>query len=335
MICPCLKDLPDPPRGKIGWPWTEETPPVSIQCWQGVEWPKVTLVTPSFNQGKYLEETIRSALLQGYPNLEYFIMDGGSTDETVNIIRRYERWLAGWVSEPDGGQSQAINKGLACGTGEFFNWHNADDVLTKGSLAVTARALADHAQASAVTGYIITIDDKSQIISVNDGNPSINGENGFFYNQTKCFSALKTGCQPGGLMRRNLVVEVGGVDETIHYCMDVDLLLRLMVAGPAYHVHYPVVMFRIHSESKTIAMKGSRAIERLLIAQKLFSQKNLSSEISEIRHLAFATAHLSASSYFYDWRVYGMAFYHFFMRWMHISIHHIKKINAYQERKSM
>lgn len=324
MKCPRLSELPPPPPGQIGWPWTEETLPLTNQGDRGVIWPKVTLVTPSFNQGRYLEETIRSVLLQGYPDLEYFIMDGGSTDETVSIIKKYERWIAGWVSEPDGGQSQAINKGLAKATGEFFNWHNADDVFTKGSLAVTARALADHAKASVVTGYIVTIDDNSKIISQNDGHPNLKGKDGFLHNEEECFSSLKMGCQPGALMLRNLVVATGGVDEDIHYCMDVDLLLRLLIEGPAYHVDYPVVMFRVHNDSKTTAMKGSRATERLLIAQKVYKQNNLPPEVARTRHIAFANAHLSASRYFWGWRVYGMAFYHAFWRCIHLSIAHIK-----------
>lgn len=325
MKCPRLSELPPPPSGKIGWPWTEETLPLTDQSDGDVIWPKVTLVTPSFNQGRYVEETIRSVLLQGYFDLEYFIMDGGSTDETVSIIKKYERWIAGWVSEPDGGQSKAINKGLARGTGEFFNWQNADDILTKGSLMVTARALADHAKASVVTGYIVTVDDSSQIISKNDGHPNLKGKSGFLHSEKECFSSLKMGCQLGALMRRDLVVRVGGVDDDIHYCMDVDLLLRLLIEGPAYHVDYPVVMFRVHSDSKTTAMKGSRATERLLIAKKLYSQNNLPPEIAKTRHIAFANAHLSASRYFYDWRVYGMALYHFFRRYMHLCIYHLKE----------
>src|SRR6266487_3806537 len=113
MRCPNLNELPPPPPGKVGWPWTEEAPCVSDQNPRPSEaldhnrvWPRVSIVTPSFNQARFLEETIRSVLLQGYPNLEYIMIDGGSADESVEIIGRYEKHLAYWVSEKDRGQSE-------------------------------------------------------------------------------------------------------------------------------------------------------------------------------------------------------------------------------------
>jgi len=98
------------------------------------------LITPSFNQGADIEETIRSVLLQGYPNLEYIIIDGGSSDETVDIIKKYAPWITYWVSEPDQGQSDAINKGLARATGEWVNWLNSDDFLLPGALSALVAA---------------------------------------------------------------------------------------------------------------------------------------------------------------------------------------------------
>jgi glycosyltransferase involved in cell wall biosynthesis len=100
----------------------------------GAEWPRISVVTPSFNQARFLEATLRSILLQGYPNLEYFVMDGGSTDGSVEIIRKYSPWLTRWVSEPDGGQSAAINRGLQLGSGLFTTWINSDDMLCNGAL---------------------------------------------------------------------------------------------------------------------------------------------------------------------------------------------------------
>jgi len=119
MRCPTLSGLPPPPNDRVGWPWTEATPPAGETLPDGRPWPKISIVTPSYNQGQFIEETIRSVLLQGYPNLEYLIIDGGSTDGSVEIIRKYEPWLAYWVSERDGGQSEAINKGFRRATGEI------------------------------------------------------------------------------------------------------------------------------------------------------------------------------------------------------------------------
>ncbi len=126
--------LPPPPPGKTGWPWTEESEHLSSLQSNGNPWPRISIVTPSFNQGQFIEETIRSILLQNYPNLEYIIIDGKSTDNSVDIIRKYEPWITYWISEPDNGQSQAINKGFNKCTGELVNWICSDDMLCKNSL---------------------------------------------------------------------------------------------------------------------------------------------------------------------------------------------------------
>lgn len=138
MHSPTLKELPPPPPNKTGWPWTAAASPLSDQVEDGVEWPRISIVTPSYNQGQFLEETIRSILLQGYPNLEYIIIDGGSTDNSLEIIKKYEPWLTYWVSEPDKGPASAINKGLQKCTGEWFNWINSDDLLLPKSLLTLA-----------------------------------------------------------------------------------------------------------------------------------------------------------------------------------------------------
>ena len=127
-----LAILPAPSTNKKGWPWTEESDATVYD--QNRPYPKISIITPSFNQGAFIEETIRSILLQNYPNLEYIIIDGGSTDNTVDVIKKYEPWLTYWVSEKDRGQSHAINKGLEKCTGEICNWINSDDCLTANSL---------------------------------------------------------------------------------------------------------------------------------------------------------------------------------------------------------
>ena len=113
-----------PLTNKIGWPWSSENSVDAQVSLVDREYPKITVLTPNYNYGHYLEETIRSVLLQGYPNLEYIIIDGGSTDNSIEVIKKYESWLTYWVSEPDRGQTHAINKGLEKATGEIFNWIN-------------------------------------------------------------------------------------------------------------------------------------------------------------------------------------------------------------------
>src|SRR5262249_28017307 len=108
-----LSDLPRPLRDKTGWPWTVESAPAAERLPNGAAWPKISIVTPSYNQGQFIEETIRSVLLQRYPNLEYIVTDGGSKDNTLDILRKYEHFIDFWTSTPDKGQADAINKGFA------------------------------------------------------------------------------------------------------------------------------------------------------------------------------------------------------------------------------
>jgi glycosyltransferase involved in cell wall biosynthesis len=135
MRCPTLAELPPPPPGKIGWPWTEESPAFPATQPTGAAWPKIGVVTPSFNQADFLEQTIRSILLQGYPDLEYTIIDGGSTDQSTAVIRKYERWISYWVSEPDQGCSDASAKGLARTSADLLGIMNADDFFALGAFA--------------------------------------------------------------------------------------------------------------------------------------------------------------------------------------------------------
>ena len=153
-----LKELPEPPRGRVGWPWTEESPQLPERLPAGKAWPRVSIVTPSYNQAAYLEATIRSVLLQGYPNLEYIIIDGGSTDETTSIIRKYESWIGYWSSEPDEGQGHAINKGFEKATGEIFGWLNSDDVYAKSALEIAGRVLSSEKSVAFLYGDCDVID---------------------------------------------------------------------------------------------------------------------------------------------------------------------------------
>jgi glycosyltransferase involved in cell wall biosynthesis len=133
-------DLPNPPRHKSGWPWITETLSVAATVQDGITWPRISIVTPSYNQGRFLEETVRSVLHQGYPNLEYVVVDGGSTDDSSEIIKKYAPWLTYWVSEPDHGQSDAINKGFDRVTGQILGWLNSDDFLAPNALHKVANA---------------------------------------------------------------------------------------------------------------------------------------------------------------------------------------------------
>lgn len=158
MQCPSLNELPLPVADKRGWPWTEESLPLPETMADGKPWPRISIVTPSYNQGRFLEETLRSVLLQGYPDLEYIVIDGGSTDESGEIIRKYEAWLTYWVSERDQGQSDAINKGWRRCTGDIIVWLNSDDGYAPNALCEVARAFQANAFPAMVYGQEIVMD---------------------------------------------------------------------------------------------------------------------------------------------------------------------------------
>src|SRR5262249_52247597 len=145
-------DLPPPPGDKRGWPWTIEGPSLPQQISNGSPWPRISIVTPSYNQGQFIEETIRSVVLQGYPNLEYIVMDGGSKDGTLNILRKYEDAIDFWISAPDKGQAAAINKGIATASGEILAWLNSDDTYELGVLSAVAKTFQQHPDADVVSG---------------------------------------------------------------------------------------------------------------------------------------------------------------------------------------
>lgn len=308
MRCPTLKDLPSPPLSKSGWPWTEQSEPLPDTTFDGQPWSKISIVTPSYNQGRFIEECIRSVLLQGYPNLEYIIIDGGSTDETVDVIKKYEPWLAYWESEPDRGQSHAINKGLEKSTGELFNWHNSDDVLTPNSLATTAAVMVKYPQAGYVHGYRIIIDDKG--IVRGDTKHSYGNKIAFLPELWTIVSELKAGCQPGCLMNRQIVVEIGMIDENLHYVMDVDVLSRIALGNPPVYIPFPVVYLRVYSGIKSLQWNAQRAKERLIVANKIFSHPDLPSSVRKLKRQSLVTAHQFAWQGYIGTKMYITALWH-------------------------
>jgi glycosyltransferase involved in cell wall biosynthesis len=238
---PRLTDLPSPPPGRSGWPWTDESVPVAETLPDGRAWPRVTVVTPTYNRAGLLEETIRSVLLQGYPDLEYFVVDGGSTDGSVELIKRYETWLAGWVSERDRGQSDAINKGWARATGDIVAWLNSDDYYTPGAVGRAASALMAHHGAVLVYSDLENLREET-------GERWVDG-----YGPRGPLSVIteRPIPQPTVFLRRDVVRTLGGVDETLHYEMDHDLFVRAMAYGSfAYLAGEVLAVFRHHRDAK-------------------------------------------------------------------------------------
>lgn len=242
MRCPTLDKLLPPPPGKTGWPWTEESPPVPDRMPDGRPWPRVSIVTPSYNQDSFLEETIRSVLLQGYPDLEYLVMDGGSTDGSVDIIRRYSPWLASWVSELDRGQTHAINKGLGRVTGEIVAWLNADDAYMPGALSEAAAVMGAADGSAFVYGDCQQIDEMGRPLVLYKG--ACDGLESFLL-----FRACVP--QPATFFLRSLLDQVGFLDDSYHYAMDCEFFLRVVARHNLQYIPRVLAKYRVHSASKT------------------------------------------------------------------------------------
>lgn len=223
----------------------------------GGGWPKITIVTPSFQQADYLERTLRSVIDQDYPNLEYFVLDGGSRDGSVDIIRRYAAHLAGWESRPDGGQAAAVREGLSRGTGEIMAWLNSDDVIYPGTLRYVADYFDRHPEVDVVFGHRIVID-KNDCETARWVLPPHDPE---FLSWA---DFLPQECT---FWRRRIYEKVGGMDPSFRFALDWDLFLRFQRAG-AKMVRLPYFMggFRIHPEQKnavTIGSDGHREMKRI------------------------------------------------------------------------
>ena len=259
MRCPTLTDLPPPPEGKTGWPWTRETPRVPESMPDGKPWPRISIVTPSYNQGQFIEETIRSVLLQGYPDLEYIIMDGGSTDESVEIIRKYERWITFWVSEPDGGQADAIRTGFDMANGDIIAWLNSDDIYLHKTLQKVAESYQRYLQGEWWIGNTFTIDSQNQVL------------NRWYARSLNSQGLLYTGmpaAQPSTFWKREAYVKLGGLDANMQFSFDYDLNLRFAQRTSPIVIDSFLSAFRSHPASKTINIMDVRHEEDRLIRKR-------------------------------------------------------------------
>jgi glycosyltransferase involved in cell wall biosynthesis len=205
--------------------------------------PKISIVTPSFNQAQFLEQTIRSVLDQNYPHLEYIVVDGGSTDNSVEIIRHYQDKLAYWVSEKDRGQVHAINKGIQKCTGDIFGFINSDDIYLPGTFSAVAEYFQAHPQAEWICGDTVMFGEGHQTQLSRAVVPR---------SAAQCLSWAYTAAQPGHFWKLDLVE--GGFDEAWPYDFDHDFYVRLLLSGHnCEHIDLPFAGYRLHAASKTVA----------------------------------------------------------------------------------
>ena len=206
--------------------------------------PLVSIITPSFNQGKFLEETLLSVLNQDYPNIEYIVIDGGSTDESLEVIKKYQHRLAYWVSEKDRGQTEAINKGFSHANGQILAWLNSDDTYTPGAVREAVDFMTAHSEIGMVYGDLDFIDENGRVI-------------GRFNAAQTDLPRLRRGYvhipQPAAFFRAELWKKIGPLDPGFFFAMDYDLWVRL--AGISEFKYLPGRVwanFRLHSDGKTI-----------------------------------------------------------------------------------
>lgn len=214
---------------------------------QDIVLPKISIVTPSYNQGTFLEKTILSVLNQNYPNLEYIIIDGGSTDSSIEIIKRYQNRLAYWISEPDRGQSDAINKGFKLATGEYIGWLNSDDKLNINALSFLSEIIKKNREVGKCVvlyyGILQLIDENDTHIKLEPFNENLNFRN-HLYAEAPCL-------QPGSFYCGETIRKIGYLNEDLHFCMDWDLWLRILKIGDAQFIPHIMGKLRVHREAKS------------------------------------------------------------------------------------
>jgi glycosyltransferase involved in cell wall biosynthesis len=226
--------------------------------------PKISIITPSFNQGQFIEETIQSVLNQDHPDLEYIVIDGGSTDNTLDILRKYNDSIL-WMSEPDRGQVDAINKGLRRATGEIVAFLNSDDLYEPGALWAVSEYAVDHPEAMLITGQCRNIDEKGE-----ETRKAITLYKNFWLGlrSYRVLLVLNYISQPATFWRYAVTEQIGYLDESLHYTMDYDYWLRIGCKYPIHYLHRNLACFRIHSSSKSGTTAHKQFDEELFVAGK-------------------------------------------------------------------
>lgn len=227
--------------------------------------PKISIITPSYNQGQFIEETILSVLGQQYENLEYILIDGGSNDNTIDIIKNYENQISYWISEKDSGQSEAINKGFAKASGDIVMWLNSDDVLMPGILNKISSYFHNDFPCLWFGNCIMFSEEKGV---------SSSGSNLVFASKTYQLEDTDYIIQPSSLWNRKALEIVGGVNEELYYTMDWEWYLRAKNSGVAFlAIEHCISMYRIHAAHKSSNGSTKRQDEIAIIYQRFNSLK--------------------------------------------------------------
>jgi glycosyltransferase involved in cell wall biosynthesis len=278
-----LADLPPPPPGKTGWPWTEESPALPAALPDGSAWPRLSIVTASLNPGALLEHTLRSVLLQNYPNLEYIVMDGGSTDESAAILRRYEPFLDFVVSERDRGQVEALNQGLARAAGSLLAFLDADDFYLPGAFAAAASAFHEAPPADLVYGGCAIVDQAGRELIEHRADISSLAEILDFEN---VWRANREFIQPETFWRRSLFEKTGPFNPNIGASFCYEFWCRALIAGAVLRRTDPVLAcFRLHPGQKSHRETDRSEEEYYAMAKPWLWDKSVPLSASDRRRL--------------------------------------------------
>ena len=259
-----------------GWPWEAYEVPSKLLFSEDTSPPVITIITPSYNQADFLEATIRSVLMQNYPNLEYIVIDGMSTDGSIEIIRRYQDRLAYWVSEPDSGQCQALNKGFVRATGDWMAWLNSDDIFLPGALWAVARTIRSNPECDWIVGAVDFVDADLKPVDVFKPICRTNDWLDFVCTKRKNGTALP---QAGSFWSRKAWNAAGQLDESLHYAMDHEYWGRLAYLGfRPVCLQQTLASFRLHQKAKTADGESEFFAEELAIVDNWLRKVTISSE---------------------------------------------------------
>ena len=250
----------------------------------------ISIITPSFNQAHYLEQTIQSVLGQDYPYIEYIVVDGASTDGSVEVIKKYAGKLAWWVSEKDSGQAEAINKGLARAKGEIVAWLNSDDYYLPSAVSAAMKVFEENPDMALVYGNMLAVDERG------------NAFNSLTYKQLSlqdllCFQIIG---QPAVFFRREVLEKTGLLDPTFHFLLDHHLWIRIAQHGKILHVNQTWAAARYHAEAKNRAKAAEFGREAFRILAWAESQPKLGEAIRPVERRARASAYRVDARYRLD-----------------------------------
>ena len=240
--------------------------------------PVISIITPSYNQKQFLGETLSSVASQGYPRIEHIVIDGGSSDGSAELIRQHADALTYWVSEKDRGQSHAINKGFALATGDVLTWLNSDDTFLPGALEVVGQVFADHPDVDFVYGDFLYTDVAGRPMRRRHVFASMLYETLLYHDYLG---------QPAVFFRRTLLEKVGPVDESLHYCMDWDLFLRMWKVCRPRHVAAVLATYRLDQAAKSNAEDSAASIAAAhAVQQRNMNQRFQTAWVNRLWHRA-------------------------------------------------